>query len=101
MISCCGAHGLRITQSGQPLDTKEIFSDISSDHAKKTVTIDSHPHLGIPFAYIHPCRHAEVMKKLMQRMKDAGKELRVDQYVKESRECDANYVAALLFQCSR
>lgn len=68
-------------ENGQPLDTKEIFSDISSDHAKKTVTIDNHPHQEIPCAYIHPCRHAEVMKKLMERMKESGKELRVDQYL--------------------
>lgn len=68
-------------ENNQPLDTKEIFADISSDHAKKTVTIDNHPHLGIPCAYIHPCRHAEVMKKLMQRMKESGKEPRVDQYL--------------------
>jgi len=48
---------------------------------KKTVTIDAHPHLGISNAYIHPCRHASVMKKILQRYQESGKELRVDQYL--------------------
>jgi ubiquitin-like-conjugating enzyme ATG3 len=58
-----------------------VFDDISSEHARKTVTMDAHPHLGVRFAYIHPCRHAEVMKRIMDRMREAGKELRVDQYL--------------------
>jgi len=48
----------------------------------KTVTIASHPHLGIPQAYIHPCKHAAVMKKLVLNMIESGKEPRVDQYLK-------------------
>jgi ubiquitin-like-conjugating enzyme ATG3 len=64
-----------------PLKPEEIFQDISEDHAHKTVTIDSHPHLGIPCAYIHPCRHAAVMKKIITRQIEAGKAPRVDQYL--------------------
>lgn len=37
---------------------------------KKTVTIDTHPHLNMNLASIHPCRHAEVMKKIIERMGD-------------------------------
>jgi len=48
---------------------------------KKTVTIDNHPHLGIPQAYIHPCKHAIVMKKIMENVSQGGRELRVDQYM--------------------
>lgn len=54
---------------------------MSADHANKTVTLDAHPHLGVPFAYIHPCRHAAVMKKFIERMQAQGKEPRVDQYL--------------------
>jgi ubiquitin-like-conjugating enzyme ATG3 len=31
-------------ENGIPLSTPQIFEDISQDHAKKTVTIEVHPH---------------------------------------------------------
>ena len=68
-------------EDGKPLPPERIFEDISQDHAHKTVTIDKHPHLGIPFAYIHPCKHAAVMKKICDKLAENGKELRVDQYL--------------------
>jgi len=68
-------------ETRQPLNPTEIFQDISEDHAHKTVTIDTHPHMGIPCAYIHPCRHAAVMKKIIQRQIEAGRSPRVDQYL--------------------
>jgi len=68
-------------ENRQPLKPEEIFLDISEDHAHKTVTIDQHPHLGISNAYIHPCRHAPVMKKIIQRQIEGGREPRVDQYL--------------------
>eukprot|EP00009_Paramoeba_aestuarina_P005740 CAMPEP_0201521744 /NCGR_PEP_ID=MMETSP0161_2-20130828/15989_1 /ASSEMBLY_ACC=CAM_ASM_000251 /TAXON_ID=180227 /ORGANISM="Neoparamoeba aestuarina, Strain SoJaBio B1-5/56/2" /LENGTH=284 /DNA_ID=CAMNT_0047920441 /DNA_START=74 /DNA_END=928 /DNA_ORIENTATION=+ len=68
-------------ENRKPLKPQQIFTDISADHAKKTVTIDAHPHLGVEQAYIHPCKHAPVMKKFMENHSEAGKELRVDQYM--------------------
>lgn len=68
-------------ENGQPLKPQEIFKDISEDHARKTVTIDTHPAIGISQAYIHPCKHAPVMKKIMDNLAQGGKELRVDQYL--------------------
>jgi len=68
-------------ENRQPLRPEEIFMDISEDHAHKTVTIEQHPHLGISSAYIHPCRHAQVMKKIIQRQIEGGKAARVDQYL--------------------
>lgn len=41
-----------------------MFEDIMDEYAKKTVTYEVHPHLGIKQLSIHPCRHAEVMKHL-------------------------------------
>jgi hypothetical protein len=32
-------------------------------------------------AYIHPCKHSSVMKKIILRQAECGKESRVDQYV--------------------
>jgi len=68
-------------EDGSTLSATEMFEDISADHAKKTVTLDDHPHLGTPYAYIHPCKNAAVMKKFIDRMLDNGNEPRVDQYL--------------------
>jgi len=79
-------HTPRVWLSGydenrRPLKPEEVLQDISSDHANKTVTISAHPNLGFQCAYVHPCKHAEVMKKIVERQIEAGKEPRVDQYM--------------------
>lgn len=53
-------------ESGNPLPPEWIFDDVSQDHARKTVTIETHPHLCLPMASIHPCRHAQVMLRIVQ-----------------------------------
>ena len=53
------------SETGQVLSEKQIFEDIMADYAKKTVTIESHPHSGQKEASIHPCNHAKVMKKII------------------------------------
>lgn len=68
-------------EAHQPLRPEQVFADISQDHAKRTVTVETHPHLGIPCAFIHPCKHGSVMKKIIQRMIDNQKTPRVDQYL--------------------
>jgi len=54
----------------QPLSPTQIMEDISHDHANKTVTVESHPHLGVAHASIHPCKHASVMKKIVDMLKE-------------------------------
>lgn len=84
-------------EHGRPLAPTRIFDDISREHAHKTVTIESHPHLEMAMASIHPCRHAHVMKRIVQFTEahraasaedDMGREgsdqadtVRVDQYL--------------------
>jgi hypothetical protein len=69
-------------EKGQPLKPSQVFEDVSQDHAKKTVTFESHPHLGVSSASIHPCKHASVMKKIIHHLVENGmEELRVDQYL--------------------
>jgi len=68
-------------EDGNPLTSEEMYMDISGDHVQKTVTIDPHPHLGEPYAYIHPCKHAEVMKKFIDMMAAKGIPPRVDKYL--------------------
>jgi len=77
-------------EHGAPLAPTRIFDDISREHARKTVTIESHPHLEMAMASIHPCRHAHVMKRIIEftenhhRENDEGNrsfQVRVDQYL--------------------
>ena len=69
-------------ENNKPLTIEQMYEDISEDHAKKTVTFETHPHIpGTPMASIHPCRHAEVMKKLINLVAESGKELEVYSYL--------------------
>lgn len=44
--------------------------------------MENHPHLhNTVMATIHPCRHSEVMKRLMEQIAETGKELRVEHYL--------------------
>ena len=44
---------------------KKNHTQVAAEHARKTVTVEPHPHSpAIRVASIHPCRHAAVMKKL-------------------------------------
>ncbi|KAG0748825.1 hypothetical protein G6F57_002784 [Rhizopus arrhizus] len=68
----------------RPLTSTQVFEDVSQDYVKKTVTIETHPHLSLNLASIHPCKHAEVMKKIIERMsnkEDEESTIRVDQYL--------------------
>ncbi|XP_033228706.1 ubiquitin-like-conjugating enzyme ATG3 isoform X4 [Belonocnema kinseyi] len=66
----------------QPLSVDEMYEDVSQDHARKTVTMETHPHIpGPPMASVHPCRHAEVMKKIIETVMEGGRELGVHMYL--------------------
>lgn len=69
-------------ENRQKLTVDEMYEDVSQDHAKKTVTMETHPHLpGGPMASVHPCKHADIMKKIISTMEEAGKELGVHLYL--------------------
>lgn len=55
-------------QKGTPLSAPQIFQDVSADHALKTVTIEPFPHSSVQAASVHPCKHASVMKKIIEKM---------------------------------
>lgn len=66
----------------EPLTTEEFFQDVNKDYAMKTVTMESHPHLSVPkMASVHPCRHAEVMKSIIETVTEGGGELGVHMYL--------------------
>lgn len=54
----------------QPLNKEQMMEDVYSENREKTVTVDPHPFLKTPCISIHPCRHAETMQRIMQRMAD-------------------------------
>lgn len=69
-------------ESRQPLSVEEMYEDFSQDHANKTVTMEAHPNLsGPPMASVHPCRHAETMKKICETVLEGGGELGVHLYL--------------------
>ncbi|XP_050699923.1 ubiquitin-like-conjugating enzyme ATG3 [Eriocheir sinensis] len=70
------------SESRQPLSVEEMYEDFSQDHANKTVTMETHSHLaGPPMASVHPCRHAETMKKICETVLEGGGELGVHLYL--------------------
>ncbi|RDB16909.1 Autophagy-related protein 3 [Hypsizygus marmoreus] len=59
-------------ENGKPLTPPQIFQDISADHAHKTVTIEQFIHsASLQAASVHPCKHASVMKKVIERMNNS------------------------------
>ncbi|KAI5451050.1 E2-like enzyme [Naganishia albida] len=52
----------------KPLTPTQVFQDVPSDHAFKTMTMETFPHSGQLLASVHPCKHASVMKKFIDRM---------------------------------
>jgi ubiquitin-like-conjugating enzyme ATG3 len=56
------------THDGRPLSTNETMEDIMQDYINKTATIETHPHTGLMHISIHPCRHADTMKRILDVM---------------------------------
>nr|XP_019048759.1 preconditioning-inducible protein [Kwoniella bestiolae CBS 10118]OCF27689.1 preconditioning-inducible protein [Kwoniella bestiolae CBS 10118] len=61
-------------ENKRPLTPAQIFQDVPSDHAFKTVTMEAFPHSGEQMASVHPCKHASVMKKFIDRMESKQEE---------------------------
>jgi len=70
------------SESRSALSVDQMYQDFSADHANKTITMETHPHLpGPPQASVHPCKHASTMKKLLDQIAEGGGELGVHQYL--------------------
>ncbi|KAK9127963.1 hypothetical protein Syun_016760 [Stephania yunnanensis] len=68
-------------ESRMLLQPELVLEDVSQDHARKTVTIEDHPHLYGKHASVHPCRHGAVMKKIIDVLMSHGVEPQVDKYL--------------------
>ncbi|SCU80274.1 LADA_0B06128g1_1 [Lachancea dasiensis] len=57
---------------GQPLTPQQMFQDIAPDYRAKTATIERLPFLRahVTSVSIHPCKHANVMRVLMERIRE-------------------------------
>lgn len=64
--------GYASSDSSQPLTGDEMFQDVMSDYANRTVTIDPHPHVSGQYASIHPCQHGAVMKTIVKNLTKAS-----------------------------
>lgn len=67
-------------ENGSVLSPEAIFEDVIQDYAKRTVTIEAHPHLPTVAASIHPCQHGPAMLTIIQALQEAGNAPSVDQY---------------------
>jgi ubiquitin-like-conjugating enzyme ATG3 len=56
--------------NNQPMSKEQMMEDVYSENREKTVTVDPHPFMKTPCISIHPCRHAETMQRILQRMSD-------------------------------
>jgi len=61
-------------EGGQVLSQEDMLGDIMADYAHKTVTFETHPKLKQKQVSIHPCNHATVMKKFIERIQANGGE---------------------------
>jgi ubiquitin-like-conjugating enzyme ATG3 len=61
------------TVDGRPLYPDEVMDDIMQDYVNKTATIDPHPHTGVHYVGIHPCRHAQTMKRILDTFSSQNK----------------------------
>lgn len=71
--------------NGQPLPPQLMMEDIVGDYKDKTVTLEPFPFFAnnVKMASVHPCKHASVMKTLLDRA-DAALKLRREK-LKEGR----------------
>ena len=62
----------------EPLPPHLMMEDIVGDYADKTVTLEDFPFysVGVKMASVHPCKHASVMKTLLDRA-DAALKIRL------------------------
>lgn len=64
---------------GRVLPPSIILDSLLSSHINKTITIEIHHFLDIPMVSVHPCRHSNAMKHILNL--GNGDSFRVDQYL--------------------
>ncbi|KAF4468641.1 autophagy 3 [Fusarium albosuccineum] len=82
--------------NGQPLPPHDMMEDIVGDYKDKTVTLEDFPFFAnnIKMASVHPCKHASVMKTLLDRA-DAALRLRREKLRAGSAEASSSTPAGM------
>ncbi|GIK00294.1 E2-like enzyme [Aspergillus viridinutans] len=77
----------------EPLPPHLMMEDIVGDYKDKTVTLEDFPWFdgGVKMASVHPCRHASVMKTLLDRA-DAALKIRRDKLKQAHSAAEANRI---------
>lgn len=68
-------------ENRKPLTVEQTYEDFSADHSNKTITVEAHPSVDVTMPTVHPCKHAEMMKRLITQYAESGKELGVHEYL--------------------
>jgi len=63
-----------------PLGYNNICEDLSIEHNKVTITMEQHPFLSVMSVSVHPCKHSDVMKKLIKIDLEHDKEINIEKY---------------------
>lgn len=76
--------------SGRPLTAEEMFQDIAADYRTKTATIEKLPFYKTPIlsVSIHPCKHANVMKILLDKVRTVKRRRREQQQQEDNKTAD-------------
>ena len=64
----------------QLIHNDEILKDFSIEHTNVSVTIETHPYYNTECVSVHPCKHAEAMKKLIKIELENNQTVKVKQY---------------------
>ncbi|GMH69157.1 hypothetical protein TrRE_jg6071 [Triparma retinervis] len=72
---------LGYSPSGSPLPGPSMFEDVMEDYVNRTVTVERFPYTGEVVISVHPCQHGNVMKNIVENMREGGGEVRVESYM--------------------
>ena len=64
-------------EKGMPLTDDEMKEDVMPEYRNKTCTIEPQTCTGIKNISVHPCRHSQLLKKMIQDFQNSGKKLEV------------------------
>lgn len=69
------------SSTGKPLTTEEMTPDICLEFIGTIATTIPHPITGLLNISIHPCRHAEGMGRIINKINKSGEQFQVEQYL--------------------
>ncbi len=62
---------------GRPLTANEMKEDVMPEYRNKTVTIEPQTCTGIKNISVHPCRHSQLLKKMINDFQNSGRKMEI------------------------